>query len=175
MLFARPVWIGSIAALFGLWLLTTQGTLSAGWGELYAFGCAVFFALHILYTDRFARRYDVMLLVTFQFGTMGIGAAVLALMTAEPLMPPVFSRAFLVGLFTTVVFATVFAFWVQTSMQRYTTPSRAALSFTMEPLSAAVFAYAYGGEILLPLQLLGGGLIIAGMLFAEWGTHENPS
>jgi len=166
---AHPVWIGSLIALPGLWLLTTQGVLHAGWGEFYAFGCAIFFALHILYTDRFARRYDIRMLVTLQFGVMGVGAAFLGLINGHPLMPPVFSKSFLVGLVITVVFATVFAFWVQTSMQRFTTPGRAALIFTMEPLSAAFFAYLYGGEILMPLQLIGGGLIIAGMMVAEVG------
>jgi drug/metabolite transporter (DMT)-like permease len=37
----------------------------------------------------------------------------------------------------------------------------------MEPVSAAVFGYLYLGEVLSPTQLLGGGLIVAGVLFAE--------
>jgi len=74
-----------------------------------------------------------------------------------------------------VIFATVFAFSVQTSMQRYTTPGRTALIFTMEPLSAAIFGYLYGGELLSGLQWFGGGLILAGMLFAELGsTPKRP-
>ena len=40
----------------------------------------------------------------------------------------------------------------------------------MEPLSAAVFGYFYLGEILLPIQLFGGALMIAGVLFAELGS-----
>ena len=164
---ARSVWVGSVVALIGLWFLTTQGALAAGWGELYAFGCAILFALHILYTDRYARRYDVLLLVTFQFGMMGAGSALLGLVNGHTLIPPLFSEAFIIGLISTVIFATVFAFWVQTSMQRYTTPSRAALIFTMEPLSAAVFGYFYGGEMMSALQLIGGGMIVAGMVFAE--------
>jgi drug/metabolite transporter (DMT)-like permease len=164
---ARSVWVGSVVALIGLWFLTTQGALAAGWGEFYAFGCAILFALHILYTDRYARRYDVLLLVTFQFGMMGAGSALLGLVNGHTLIPPLFSEAFIIGLISTVIFATVFAFWVQTSMQRYTTPSRAALIFTMEPLSAAVFGYFYGGEMMSALQLIGGGMIVAGMVFAE--------
>jgi drug/metabolite transporter (DMT)-like permease len=164
---ARSVWVGSIVALIGLWLLTTQGRLSAGWGELYTFGCAILFALHILYTDRYARRYDVVLLVTFQFGMMGVGSGLLGWIYGDSLLPPAFTFSFVLGLVITIVFATIFAFWVQTSMQRYTTPSRAALIFTMEPLSAAIFGYFYGGEVLGILQLVGGGMIVAGMVFAE--------
>ena len=172
---ARSVWIGSVMALIGLWLLTTQGVLRAGWGEAYTFVCAILFALHVLYTNRFARRFDVPLLVTFQFGTMALGSALLGLFTDHTLLPPAFSSSFIIGLIATVIFATVFAFWVQTSMQRYTTPGRTALIFTMEPLSAAIFGYLYGGELLSGLQWVGGGLILAGMLFAELGsTPKRP-
>jgi len=167
---AGAVWAGSVFAATGLWLLTTQGALRAGVGELYAFGCAILFALHLLYTDRFARRFDITLLVTFQFVTMTIGSALLASVRTEKLLSTDWSGAWVVALGITVVFATVFAFWVQTSMQRFTTPSRAALIFTMEPLSAAVFGYAYGGEVMSGLQMLGGGLIIASMLLAELGS-----
>ena len=171
---ARPVWLGSGIALLGLWLLTTQGEMHAGWGEGLSLGCALFFALHILYTDRFVRRYDVPLLVAFQFGTMALGSAGMALVAGEPLVPAHFSSSFLIGLVTTVLFATVFAFWVQTSMQRYTTPGRAALIFTLEPLSAALFGYAYGGEVMGGLQMLGGGLIVMGVLVAELTGVETP-
>jgi drug/metabolite transporter (DMT)-like permease len=171
---ARSVWVGSVIAIIGLWFLTTQGALSAGWGEFYAFGCAVLFALHVLFTGRYAHRYNVLLLVTFQLGTVGIVAGALGLAVDHTLLPATFSQPFIIALIITVLFATVFAFWVQTSMQRYTTPSRTALILTMEPLSAAVFSYFYGGEVLSMLQLMGGGLIIAGMLFAELGAQKKP-
>jgi len=171
---ARSVWIGSVMAIVGLWFLTTQGALSAGWGEVYAFACALLFALHVLFTGRYAHRYNVLLLVTFQLGTVGIGAGVLGLTVDHTLLPATFSQPFIIALIITVLFATVFAFWVQTSMQRYTTPSRTALILTMEPLSAAVFSYFYGGEALSMLQLMGGGLIVAGMLFAELGAQKKP-
>ncbi len=164
---ARAVWEGSILALVGLWLLTSQGKMGIGLGEVYTFVCAVLFALHVLFTDKFSRRYNVPLLVTFQFGTMAVGSALLGIFQNSTIMPTSFAQPFIIGLVITVIFATVFAFWVQTSMQRYTTPSRAALIFTMEPVSAAVFGYFYLGEVLLPAQLIGGGLIVAGVLFAE--------
>ncbi len=169
---ARSVWIGIGIVLPGLWLLTMRGSITLGWGEVYALVCAVLFALHLLYTDRFARRFDVPLLVTVQFGTMGIGSALLGLAIDRTLSPPLSSPAFVSALVVTVLFATVFAFWVQTSMQRFTTPSRAALIFTMEPLSAALFAYGYGGEVLTGWQIFGGGLILAGMVFAEMGARQ---
>jgi len=164
---AKTVWGGSMLALAGLYLLTAQGEMEIGIGEIYTFVCAVLFALHVLFTDRFSKRYDISLLVTFQFGTMATGSVILGLIQDGTLIPSSVSSSFVWGLVITVIFATIFAFWVQTSMQRYTTPGRAALIFTMEPLSAAVFGHFYLGEVLLPVQLLGGALIIAGVLMAE--------
>ena len=167
---SRPVWIAGLVAAAGLWLLTMQGELRAGWGEVYTLGCAVLFSLHLIYTGRFARRYDIVLLVTFQFGTMALGSALLSILRGESLLLPHWGGSVAVALVITVLFATMFAFWVQTSMQRFTTASRAALIFTMEPLSAAVFGHLYGGEVLSGLQMLGGGLIVAAMLVAELAT-----
>jgi len=167
---ARAVWSAGLVAAVGLWLLTMQGELRAGWGEVYALGCAILFSLHLIFTGRFARRYDIVLLVTFQFGTMMVGSAILGVVRGEGLLPPSWSGSLVTALLITVLFATIFAFWVQTSMQRFTTASRAALIFTMEPLSAAIFGHFYGGEVLSGLQMLGGGLIVASMVVAELAT-----
>jgi len=167
---APVVWISSLLAVGGLWLLTTQGALRAGRGEGYALGCAVLFALHLLYTGKFSRQYDVTGLVTVQFGTMAAASALMQLVSGGSLWPATWSGTLVWSLGITVVFATVFAFWVQTSMQRFTSAARAAVIFTMEPLSAAIFAYAYAGEVLRPLQLVGGIIIVASMLLTELGT-----
>ena len=111
-----------------------------------------------------------MLLVTIQFGVVTLASLVMGISIDDTIMPSSYSYEFILALVTTVLFATVFAFWAQTSMQRYTTPTKTALIFTMEPLSAAVFGYFYLGEILLPIQLFGGALMIAGVLFAELGS-----
>jgi drug/metabolite transporter (DMT)-like permease len=36
-----------------------------------------------------------------------------------------------------------------------------------EPVLAAVIAYAFLGEVLTPVQIVGGGIVLAGVLLAE--------
>jgi drug/metabolite transporter (DMT)-like permease len=174
MLFRRSVSrfaiIGAVIAVIGLWFLTGQGGFGLGLGELYTLICAVLFSLHILYTDRFVQSHDVTLLVTIQFGVIALASLVTGLGMDGSIIPSSYSNSFLIALISTVLFATIFAFWAQTSMQRFTTPAKTALIFTMEPLSAAVFGYFYAGEMLTSLQLFGGGLMIAGVLYAELMT-----
>jgi drug/metabolite transporter (DMT)-like permease len=108
--------------------------------------------------------------VTIQFGIITLASWVTGMAVDGTIMPASYSNTFILALVATVLFATVFAFWAQSSMQRFTTPAKTALIFTMEPLSAALFGYFYAGEILSPLQMLGGGLMIAGVLYAELMT-----
>lgn len=65
------------------------------------------------------------------------------------------------------VAATVVAIYVQTKYQKETTPTRAAVIFSVEPVIAAVFAYFVLGEVLGLPGILGGGLIVAGVLVSE--------
>jgi drug/metabolite transporter (DMT)-like permease len=54
-----------------------------------------------------------------------------------------------------------------TVFQKMTTPTRAALIYTLEPVFGALFAVWYGGERLTTIAWIGGALIIAGMIVAE--------
>jgi len=52
-------------------------------------------------------------------------------------------------------------------MQQYTTPTKTAIIFTMEPVSAALYSYVAINEILSPIQLMGAVLIVCATLMAE--------
>jgi drug/metabolite transporter (DMT)-like permease len=56
---------------------------------------------------------------------------------------------------------------MQTAMQRYTTTTRTAVVFAMEPVFAAMFAYVIAGETLSAAGWIGGMLIVFGMISAE--------
>ena len=162
---------GAIIAAIGLYFLTYGGKLGFGLGEAFAFICAVMFALHIVFTDRFSKKYDVMSLVAIQLGIVALLSFVASLSFDGYLMPKELNSTLIYALIATVLFATVFAFWVQTSMQRFTTPAKTAIIFTMEPVSAGIFGYLFAGEVLSKAQLFGAFLILFGMISAELGTY----
>jgi drug/metabolite transporter (DMT)-like permease len=80
--------------------------------------------------------------------------------------PKLTVNIFLVLLYL-ALFGTVFTFLMQTAMQRFTTATRTALVFAMEPVFAALFAYLIAGETMTVIGWLGGILILAGMVVAE--------
>jgi drug/metabolite transporter (DMT)-like permease len=65
-----------------------------------------------------------------------------------------------------VVFATLATTFTQIRYQRDTTPTRAAIIFTVEPVWAAILGYLMLGERLGLSGLLGGGLIVAGIFIS---------
>ena len=162
--------LGVGLATAGLALLSLTGDLRPAIGDLLVLGCAASFALHIVAISRFAPRMDAMVLTTVQIGFVTVaGAAAMVVMepTATLPGPSTIAAAGLLG-----VVATAFAFSVQNRVQVFTTPTHTALMLSLEPVFGAMFAYLLAGERLAPQQLLGCGLMLAGMLAAEIGREK---
>jgi drug/metabolite transporter (DMT)-like permease len=154
-------------AVTGLFLLCTNGSWTFNHGDILAAVCAVCVALHLLLTSSFARKddSDIYWLTTLQIGTVAFLSAVMATATHHPVA--VYHPGILPALLICSLFATVFAFLVQTSMQRWISPTHTALIFCTEPVFAAIYAYFAAGERLGVIGYLGSVLIVAGMLISE--------
>jgi len=163
--------LGAITASVGLYYLTLNSEIGFSLGELYAFICAIMFALHIVFTGHLSKQHNIFLLVSIQFLTVALCSMVGGLVMEGSIMPAKVDELLVNAIVITVVFATIFAFWVQTAMQRFTTATKTAIIFTVEPVSAGVFGYFFAGELLSMTQLLGAGLIMGGMLIAEIGSY----
>jgi drug/metabolite transporter (DMT)-like permease len=86
--------------------------------------------------------------------------------TPESISVTISTRTILVLIYL-AAFGTVYTFLMQTAMQRFTTATRTALVFAMEPVFAALFAFIIAGEMLTSIAWIGGFLIICGMAIAE--------
>jgi len=163
----KNVFIASLVAVVGLYLLTMSGVLSLGKGELLTLVCAFLFALQIIFTGKFSKEVNVYLLVFFQLLTVAILSLLFSLVFDTHTFNIDYNYAFYKAVIVTAVFATVYAFLIQTYMQQFTTATKTAVIFTMEPVSAAVFAYLTVNEILTTAQITGAILIICATLIAE--------
>ncbi|MFO7717417.1 MAG: DMT family transporter [Desulfohalobium sp.] len=160
-----PVRLGVFCATFGLAALTLDAGLHINFGDLIVLACAVCIALQIIFTGRYARNTDVYWLTAVQIAVVAFLSTGIALARGETVV--FWEPAILEALLLCAPLATVFAFWAQTSMQRFTAPSRAALIFCMEPVFGALYACLIGGERLGPWAGLGATGIVCGMLLAE--------
>lgn len=163
--------LGAIVAAIGLYFLTLNSEIGLSLGELYAFICAMMFALHIVFTGHLSRKHNVYLLVTIQFLTVGVCSLLGGIVLESSIVPPQMDLLFINAIAITVIFATIFAFWVQTAMQRFTTAAKTAIIFTMEPVSAGIFGYYFVNELLSFSQMCGAVMILCGMVIAELGSY----
>ncbi|WP_124727118.1 DMT family transporter [Staphylospora marina] len=169
---------GALCALIGLYLLAFADFGSVNIGDVLAFLCSVFFAFQIIYTGQFSGRCSLLHLVGFQLLTVAVLSGVCSLLTEpwkqalrpEILLDPSVWSALLV----TSVFATVLAFIAQTHVQKYTSPARVALIFSLEPVFAALADYVWLGVTLTGRALAGCLLIFGGMLLSELPAVRFP-
>jgi drug/metabolite transporter (DMT)-like permease len=159
--------IGVAIALCGLVLLTWHSPWSMNTGDLLVLVCSLFVAFHILGLDRLTAGYDARALTFVQIATMAVLGCAGSLIFEPVSWPQEWPVSLVSAFLITAVLATAYAFWAMTRYQRLTTPTRAALIYTLEPVWAAIFSVWLLSEELTSLAWAGGFLIVAGMLFAE--------
>ncbi|GAX87934.1 conserved hypothetical protein [Lebetimonas natsushimae] len=157
--------IGVFIAVIGLYLLTLSGKLVFNVYEIYPLLCAIFCGLHVSVTDAFSKKYNIYTLVTFQFLMVALLSILFVPFESHNIR---ITPVVIFALFITSFFATVFAFFVQTYAQKYTSPTKTAIIFALEPVTAALFGIIYG-ERLTFLQIIGGLLVITATIISEIG------
>lgn len=164
---SKNVLLATFIAVIGLYFLTMSGTLTIGKGELLTLICAFLFALQIIFTGKFSKEVNVFLLVLFQLITVTILSLIFSLSLDDVTFNLSYDYAFFKAVLITAVFATVYAFLIQTYMQQFTTASKTAVIFAMEPVSASIYAYLSVGESLTSIQISGAVLIVLATIVAE--------
>lgn len=159
--------IGVGLALTGLFLLTWNPAWSFNPGDALVLVCSLFIAMHILGLDALTAGFDGRALTFVQVATVAVWSLLGSLVYEPVTWPRSWPLDLVSALVITAVFATVYAFWVMTSFQRLTTPTRASLIYTLEPVFAAIFSILLLGEQLSVLAWFGGALIVLGMVIAE--------
>jgi drug/metabolite transporter (DMT)-like permease len=161
----------SLLAVAGLYLLTIHNSFSLNIGDGYVLLCALSFALHIVFTGKFAKSFDALCLTVVQLFTVSLLSFITALFTEH--WQEIFAANMLLksevitALLITSLFATALAFLAQTYFQSFTTPARVALIFAMEPVFAAITAFIVLNERLGSKALIGCILILFGMILSE--------
>jgi drug/metabolite transporter (DMT)-like permease len=156
---------GTLLATAGLFLLCTGGSFQVNRGDVLGLVCAVCTAIHILLTGHYAPRHDVYWITTTQLGTIAVASIFIAIASGKPVA--VYHPSIIWALVLCAVFASVFAFLVQTAMQRHISAAQTALIFCLEPVFAAAYAFFVAGERLTAAGWLGAAMILVGMLAAE--------
>lgn len=128
----RITFMGIALAVVGLWQLASGGAEGFNRGDVISTVCALFIAIHIIVVSRVLRDEDVYLVSLVQFATVAAVGGMLSLVLPWPEFrvgpASVWSLAYC------AVFPTVICFTLQNRFQRYTTPTKAGLIYTLDPV-----------------------------------------
>ena len=166
---------GVAVVTIGAAFISGPPQLSFGWPEWLTVMCAVLFAGHIVATDRVTKRSPPLAVAWASFVWVGAGSlgllaygwldrsdissdAVIALLFTPGFIRP----ALLAGLLGTLVALTLL-----TNFQRYLSPIRAAILYSLEPVWASIIAITMGATLIDGWLLFGGGLLLLGNLWME--------
>jgi drug/metabolite transporter (DMT)-like permease len=161
----RSTWLAVVMATAGLATLSLNGLGSGfGLGETVTLLSAAVYALHIIGLGRFSSPAAAAGLSAIQM----ISIAAVSLIAAAPggIELPSGRNAWMSVLYMALIAGAV-AIWAQTWAQSHLSATRAAIVMTLEPVWAAGFAVALGGESMTFRMLLGGAMVLAAMYTVE--------
>jgi drug/metabolite transporter (DMT)-like permease len=157
--------LGVLIVTAGLWFLTSPAGASFNAGDALTLVCALLFALYIVYLGIIAADMSPIQLTFMQMATNAVlSLAALALFDRTPLR---LTEGSVVAIVYLTLFATVMTTFLQTKFQKDTTPTRAVVIFSCEPVWASILAAFFLGERLGTGGMIGGALIITGILVSE--------
>lgn len=169
---SRWAYAGALVAVFGLYYLTipTQGAAHLNRGDVLTFVAAGLYAVHIILVGEYIQEHSVSALSIIQvLACAGMAWVMAGAAAAIHWQPARFEWRWDLFLWIGIcaVFATAVAFTVQMWAQQYTTPSHAAILFTLEPVFAVIMSYIFLHERLNKRSMTGAAFVLAGILLAE--------
>jgi drug/metabolite transporter (DMT)-like permease len=165
----RPHWIdllAVVAAMVGAYFLSSAGKgMQFQNGDSLELIGAVFWGLHFVVLGKFASRFEPVSFASGQFFVTGLLNFMMGLvfehlgqLTPLPLIGAILYRASLsIGI----------GYTLQVWGQKHTSPTDAALILGLEAVFAAVAAWLALRQGLLPVQVLGCGIILAAVMFSQ--------
>ena len=162
----RPlIWPASLLAAAGLFLLSTGGRLVLNPGDGLELAGAVLWALHVIFIGRLVQRVDILRLAIGQYLVCGLLSLAAGLLLEGVNWPGLINAWWTVAY--TGMFSIGLGYTLQAVGQRVAPAADAAILLSMEAVFAALFGWFLLGEQLAAPQLLGCGLMLAGMLLAQ--------
>ena len=153
---------GIALAVAGIVLLATSGGSGFNRGDFLSTFCAFLIACHIISVSKVLKNDDVFLITLVQFATVTLIAGVASLLL--PLPSFTFTQPAVLSIIYCAVFPTVFCFTLQNIYQRYVTPTRAGLIYTLDPVWSLIAGFFVLGERLNGMEWIGCGIIFLAAL-----------
>ncbi len=155
----------ALICVAGVGFVSLQRDLSVNLGDLLTLFCGLFFALHIIITDKVVVGKSVLALTLVQFTVAAALAWIFGFMTAP--FPTKISGDMLWRIGYLSIMCTAVCYVLQTYGQKHTSPSATAVIMTLESVFGAIISVIFYHEELSAKLLIGFALIFAAVLISE--------
>ena len=165
--------IGVVIATCGLWQFTNPSFDNLNLGDFLTILSTFFWAFYITYMDVFTHgrtefKETAQLVMLQMVGASFVSIFFFFLLEYETLYVE-FNLSLLYSLAYNGIIASFLLTFIHTGVQRYTTPVKTALIFSLEPILASFFAMIFLGEILNQGEYIGAGIIFLGVIVSQTG------
>ena len=174
---SRVLMFGVLLATFGAGFIQGPPHLTWGFGEVMTVVCAVFFALHIIYTQRITQVMDPVGVTQTSFAVVALGAVAMVLLLGGGRSIEEWRFIFADGVFIPVlclgIGGSFFCLLLLNMYQRYLHPIQAAIIYALEPVWATTYGLGLGLVDWSTWILIGGGALFLGNIVVELFTHAD--
>ncbi|MFN3235152.1 MAG: DMT family transporter [Gammaproteobacteria bacterium] len=165
----RPKAIDFVSAFlgfFGLYVLMGANITGLNHGELLTLLCAIFVALSIVLIQLCSRKYKESFLL-FAFYQILFTTVFTFFFMPKINLPTLYNPGVMLSILFCAIFATSLAMILQVKFQGYTTSTKVALIFSLEPFFVILFTWMLFKKPPTDQTLLGGGIIIFSILIND--------
>lgn len=173
----RRVWGAVILSIAGMAFLLLEGQSGIIIGDLIVLISAIFWALFIVYNDKYVPLVDIYSYSMIQIAVISCMSFISSLLLMESYASLSFSPSFWYVMVYMGIGVMTLTILFQNWSQQYQGPTQTAIIFTLEPVFAVLFGFIIGNEILSLFGWLGCGLIFIAIIITvlKKNTHNNEN
>lgn len=174
---SRALILGVLLATFGAGFIQGPPHLTWGLGEILTVICAVFFALHIIYTQKITQQLEPIGVTQTSFIVVTIGSFLLLLLIGGGRSISQWDLVFKDGVFVQIlclgIGGSLFCLLLLNLFQRFLHPIQAAIIYAFEPVWATFYGLSLGLDHWSGWILVGGGALFIGNIVVEVFTSAD--
>lgn len=159
--------VAAAVAVAGLALLSLDGDLSVNLGDVLTLICGFFYAVHIVYIDKYTQYHNPVKLTIIQI----VAAALLSWCVAPVLEGSfdfrVIDNTLMTGLLYLGIFSTMLGFLLQNIGQKYLSPNTSSILLSFESVFGLIFSVVFLNDPLTIRLLIGCGLMFVSIMISE--------
>lgn len=162
---SKNIKIGSITMIVGIALISFDGISKFNVGDILTLICAIFFAIHIILINKYAKDDNVEVLVFGQLFITGIIGLIITLLTDNFYIHP--GSEFMMSFVFVIVFSTALCFFLQNYGLSNVDSSAGAIILSLESMFGVIAAMLIDHEPVNLITIVGFMVMFGSILIAE--------